>query len=112
MRSLLSVLAFSSAVIVGVACATSDASIDPPPAEQNATEPPAKIPENATPPPPPPPPPEKKCVDTCETDEDCQNSCPAAPSGQQNCCDATKKCWKAAAAVCPKPEDGGQPPAY
>ena len=54
-----------------------------------------------------------KCVDTCQTNEDCANSCPATPNGT-NCCDtATNVCY-VSASMCPAPvvDSGMTPPAY
>jgi hypothetical protein len=111
-RYLLSFVALS-AMLIGVACATSEAPIgeQQPAATNNATEPPSKIPESA--PPPANKPPEKECTPTCSKDEDCQNTCKAAPSGAQNCCDKKAgKCYVNTTAVCPKPQeetDSGAP---
>jgi hypothetical protein len=43
---------------------------------------------------------EKKCAPTCKVDADCQNSCPAIPSGVQ-CCDIQSNlCFGANGPVC------------
>jgi len=55
------------------------------------------------------------CVETCGTDLDCQNTCPAVVNNGINCCDlGTNKCFPVADSVCPAPvdQDSGQPPAY
>jgi hypothetical protein len=42
------------------------------------------------------------CPSSCTADRDCQNSCPAAPSGSNNCCDTTSgTCFVTAMAACP-----------
>ena len=48
------------------------------------------------------------CIPTCNTDSDCQNSCPVAQTGI-NCCDTqTGLCYVASTPVCPMPPtDGG-----
>lgn len=48
------------------------------------------------------------CVPQCNTDLDCQNSCPVAQTGI-NCCDtATNFCYVASTPICPMPQtDGG-----
>jgi hypothetical protein len=42
-----------------------------------------------------------KCVTTCTTDTECQNSCPVNPNGGANCCDtATGTCYGSADQAC------------
>lgn len=55
------------------------------------------------------------CTETCASDLDCQNSCPAVVNNGISCCDlGTFKCFPVADSVCPAPveQDSGQPPAY
>ncbi len=51
------------------------------------------------------------CPATCSTDTQCQESCPAAPAGSQNCCDtATWACFQSVTSTCPgtvHPHDSG-----
>ncbi len=51
------------------------------------------------------------CPATCTTDPQCQEACPAAPSGSQNCCDtATSSCFQSVTTTCPgskHPHDSG-----
>lgn len=52
----------------------------------------------------------KACVQTCQSDDDCGNSCPATPTGA-NCCDlATNTCYRAQS-VCPLPDPTDSGPA-
>ena len=47
------------------------------------------------------------CLPKCNTDSDCQNSCPATQTGA-NCCDTqTNLCYVASTSICPVPDDGG-----
>jgi hypothetical protein len=49
------------------------------------------------------------CVQTCQADDDCANSCPAVSTGA-NCCDlATNTCYRAQA-VCPVPDPADSGP--
>lgn len=52
------------------------------------------------------------CVSRCQSDSECQNSCPAAPVGGANCCDPTVSvCYAASRSSCPAPAvDSGPPP--
>jgi hypothetical protein len=40
------------------------------------------------------------CMASCQSDQDCQTKCPAAPNGGANCCDSSGMCYVEAAA-CP-----------
>ncbi|MDI1477334.1 hypothetical protein [Polyangium sp. y55x31] len=54
------------------------------------------------------------CVDQCNADADCQNSCPAAPQGAVNCCDVpTHGCYVVGSSTCPTGQGGsGGTPMY
>ncbi|WP_170229230.1 hypothetical protein [Polyangium fumosum] len=54
------------------------------------------------------------CVDQCNSDADCQNSCPAAPQGGANCCDVpTHGCYIVGSLSCPTGQGGsGGTPMY
>jgi hypothetical protein len=51
------------------------------------------------------------CPSRCTTNAQCQSTCPAAPSGSQNCCDtATSQCFQSVTPSCPgtvHPSDSG-----
>ncbi|MDI1447647.1 hypothetical protein [Polyangium sp. 6x1] len=57
---------------------------------------------------------EPVCATQCAADADCQNTCPAAPQGGANCCDApTKSCYIFGASSCPTGQGGsGGTPMY
>lgn len=47
--------------------------------------------------------PPAQCVNTCASDQDCENSCPAVPNGV-NCCDtSTGICYAYSSTICPEP---------
>jgi hypothetical protein len=47
------------------------------------------------------------CASNCTSDQECQNSCPAAPSGSVNCCDVgSGTCMMMNQATCPAAADG------
>lgn len=54
------------------------------------------------------------CTAQCNVDADCQNTCPAAPQGGANCCDApTGSCYVVGSATCPTGTGGsGGTPMY
>lgn len=99
------------ALVVAVACASTEevpATPDPEPTETQ--EPPTTIPATTTPEEEEPPPPAKTCVAKCTTDSECQSSCPT-PSSGLSCCDvATGTCYTNGSGTCPVPDDGGTPP--
>lgn len=104
-----------TAILVAAACATN---ADDVPEEQQQQAAPAPTSTGATLPPTDnkpadePKPVEKKCAPSCTKDDDCATTCSDPGTGAVNCCDtATSQCYKAAAAVCPKPstDDGGAP---
>ena len=107
-----SAFAVTALLVAALAACANSAEV---PAEDTSPALPAPAPETKLPAATPPaPPPEKKCVQTCATDADCANSCPALAGGSQ-CCDAKSKvCWGSKTAACPKPADppADPPPAY
>jgi hypothetical protein len=49
------------------------------------------------------------CISTCQTDEQCQNTC-APPSSGISCCDtATSACFTSQTTACPAPQDLSTP---
>jgi hypothetical protein len=47
------------------------------------------------------------CPGSCNVDTDCQNTCPAAPSGSSNCCEGSSHtCYVTMTAACPAQQTG------
>jgi hypothetical protein len=47
------------------------------------------------------------CLNICQTNLDCQQTCPAAVTGSVNCCDfVSGTCFVAQLPACPAPFDG------
>jgi hypothetical protein len=48
------------------------------------------------------------CVPSCNTDQDCQSSCPPAPNNGINCCDTgSHVCFASSAGQCQAGQDSG-----